>query len=132
MSPTEIVIAAATALFVNFDPEAAENLITPDYIQHNPSVATGRAPVLEIIPILQQSGLEIETHRVIQEGNLVVLHSTYRNAQVFGGDTLVGFDVFRVEDGKVAVHDPRLAARVQGSNQKYPSSGWHTGRCQTL
>ena len=35
---------------------------------------------------------------------MVVLHTTYQNAQAFGADMLVGFDVFRVEDGKVAEH----------------------------
>ena len=31
-------------------------------------------------------------------------HSTYTNAQLFGGDAIVGFDVFRVEDVKVQEH----------------------------
>ncbi len=38
------------------------------------------------------------------EGDLVVLHNTYDNAVAFGAETLVAFDVFRVEDGRVAEH----------------------------
>lgn len=104
MTPTETVLAAFAALFVTFDPEAAEQLLAPDYIQHNPMVPTGAAPIIGFVPALQASGVSAMTHRVIAEGDLVVLHNTYENAQAFGGDTLVGFDVFRVDGGKVVEH----------------------------
>jgi predicted SnoaL-like aldol condensation-catalyzing enzyme len=104
MTPTEIVIAFATAAFVNFDVDVARSLLKPDYIQHNPTVPTGAEPVLGFIPALKDSGITVETHRIIAEGNFVVLHNTYRNAAAFGADTLIGIDVFRVEDGKVAEH----------------------------
>lgn len=109
MTPTEIVMAALTALFVDFDAEAAKSHIADDYIQHNPAVPTGLAPVLEFLPALKESGISADVHRVIADGDLVVLHSTYHNAQAFGGETLVAFDVFRVEDGKVAEHWDNLA-----------------------
>ncbi len=104
MTPKEIVLEAVAAIFINFDPSAAVQLLTPGYIQHNPAVPTGAAPILGFLPGLKESGIEVETHRVISEGDMVVLHTTYNNAQAFGADTLVGFDVFRVEDGKVAEH----------------------------
>lgn len=104
MTPSEIVLAAVAAIFVDFDAEAASPLLADDYIQHNPGVPTGAAPVLAFIPGLKDSGISVETHRIIAEGDLVVLHNTYTNAQAFGGDTLVAFDVFRVENGKVAEH----------------------------
>lgn len=104
MTPKQIVLDAVAAIFINFDATAAEQLLAEDYIQHNPAVPTGAAPVLGFIPGLKQSGIGVDIHRVIAQDDLVVLHSTYTNAQAFGGDTLVGFDVFRVEDGKVAEH----------------------------
>lgn len=104
MTPTEIVIAFATAAFVNFDVDAARDLLKPDYIQHNPNVPTGAEPILGFIPALKETGITVETHRIIAEGDFVVLHNTYRNAAAFGADKLVGFDVFRVEGGKVAEH----------------------------
>lgn len=109
MSVKEIVLNAVTAIFINFDPQAAEQLLAKDYIQHNPAVPTGAAPILGFIPGLKESGIKVDIHRVIAEDNLVVLHTTYKNAQAFGADTLVGFDVFRVEDGKVAEHWDNLA-----------------------
>ena len=104
MTPKELVLEAVAAIFVNFDATAAEQLLANDYIQHNPAVPTGAAPILGLIPGLKESGIEVDIHRVITEGDMVVLHTAYNNAQAFGADTLVGFDVFRVEDGKVAEH----------------------------
>jgi len=104
MTPTEIVLAAVAAIFVDFSPQAAEPLLAPDYIQHNVAVPTGAAPILGVIPVLQDSGIQMTIHRVVAQDDLVVLHSTYDNAQLFGGDTLVAFDVFRVADGQVVEH----------------------------
>lgn len=50
------------------------------------------------------------THRTFADGNLVVTHNTYENADLFGGPTLVGLDVYRIEDGKVAEHWDNLQA----------------------
>lgn len=104
MTPQELVLAAVASIFVDFDVDAAKTLLAPDYIQHNVAVPTGADPILGFIPALEESGIEPTTHRVISEGDLVVLHSTYDNAQAFGAETLVAFDVFRVEDGQVAEH----------------------------
>ena len=89
MTPVEVVLAFATAVFVNFDTNAAEELVKPEYIQHNPAVPTGAAPILGFIPALKDSGIAADVHRVIAEDDLVVIHSTYNNAQLFGGETLV-------------------------------------------
>lgn len=99
-----LVVRAVTTLFADFDVEAAAELLAEDYIQHNPGVPTGAQPVLDFLPVLQESGLSATPHRVLADGDLVVLHSTYENASLFGGETLIGFDVFRVEDGLLAEH----------------------------
>lgn len=113
MSIKEIVLNAVTAIFIQFNPEAAEKLLSKDYIQHNPAVPTGAAPILGFIPGLKENGIKVITHRVITAGDLVVLHNTYENAQAFGAPTLVAFDVFRVEDGKVAEHWDNLQAPIK-------------------
>lgn len=104
MSPKELVIALFTAAFADHDPEAARQLVTPDYIQHNPQIPTGAEGLVGLIPLVAQSGMTATTHRIITEGDLVVLHSTFDNADAFGAPTLAAFDIFRVEDGKVAEH----------------------------
>ncbi len=121
MSSKELALRAVAAIFSDFDPQAAERLLTPDYIQHNPGVPTGAAPILGFIPGLEESGIEVVVHRVIADGDLVVLHSTYDNAQAFGAERLVGFDVFRVENGRVAEHwdnlTPAAAPNTSGHTQ---------------
>ncbi|GAA6207244.1 nuclear transport factor 2 family protein [Cognatishimia sp. WU-CL00825] len=112
MTPTEIVLAAVSALFINFDQQAATELLDPGYIQHNPYVPTGAAPIIGFIPALKESGLEITTHRVIAEGDLVVTHNTYENAQLFGAEAWVAFDIFRVANGKVIEHWDNLQVPV--------------------
>ena len=104
MSPKELVIALFTAAFVDHDPAAARQLVTPTYIQHNPQVPTGVEGLMGLIPLVAQSGMTLTTHRIISEGDLVVLHSTFDNAEAFGAPKLAAFDVFRVEEGKVAEH----------------------------
>lgn len=104
MSPKDLVIALFTAAFVDHDPDAARTLVTPDYIQHNPAIATGADALVDLISFVEQSGMTVTTHRIITEGDLVVLHSTFDNAQTLGAPTIPAFDVFRVADGKVAEH----------------------------
>lgn len=104
MTPKEIVLALFTAAFVDHDPEAAQPLVTPDYIQHNPQVPTGSDGLMGLIPLVEQSGMTATTHRIITEGNMVVLHNTYDKADAFGASSLAAFDIFRVENGKVAEH----------------------------
>ncbi|MEM7048197.1 MAG: nuclear transport factor 2 family protein [Acidobacteriota bacterium] len=110
MEPKQIVLSAFAALFSDFDPQAAEQHLAPGYVQHNPAVPTGAAPILGLLPALRDSGLKVETHRVLADGDYVALHNTYRNAQAFGADEMVAFDIFRVEDGRVAEHWDNLAA----------------------
>ncbi|MEI8146897.1 MAG: nuclear transport factor 2 family protein [Alphaproteobacteria bacterium] len=112
MTPKDIALAAFRSIFVDFDVVTAERLLAADYVQHNVGVPTGAAPILGFIPALKQSGIRGTIHRVIAEDNLVVLHGTYENAQAFGGDVLVAFDVFRVENGKVAEHWDNLQPLV--------------------
>ena len=104
MPAKELVIALFTAAFIDHDPDAARALVTPDYIQHNPRIETGAEGLVGLIPVVEQSGMTVTTHRVISEGDLVVLHSTFDNAHALGAETVTAFDVFRVEDGKVAEH----------------------------
>jgi len=120
MTPKEIVQNAIAAMFTGFEPDAAEQLLAADYNQHNPTVPIGAAPILDFIPGLKDSGVVLTTHRVIAEGDFVVLHNTYENAHAFGAPTLVAFDVFRVENGKVAEHwdnlQPPAAPNPSGRN----------------
>lgn len=46
MTTTELAAATLDALFTDFDPAAAAELLAPDYIQHNPVNELGLTEVL--------------------------------------------------------------------------------------
>ncbi|HGG65299.1 MAG TPA: hypothetical protein ENK34_12070 [Rhodobacteraceae bacterium] len=120
-TPAKIAREMMQAVFTTFDAEAATDLLAENYIQHNPAVPTGRAPIIGFIPALQESGIALTTHRTISDGQFVVMHNSYDSAQLFGADKLVGFDVFRIKNGNVAEHWDNLTAKTppnpSGHNQ---------------
>lgn len=104
MTPQELALALLTAVFSDYDPEAARAVLAPDYIQHNLTIPTGADGLINLIPILQENGVGVATHRVIVDGDYVVTHNTFENADIFGAAQLASFDVFRIEDGLLAEH----------------------------
>ncbi|MGB0524195.1 MAG: nuclear transport factor 2 family protein [Flammeovirgaceae bacterium] len=95
---------AQTAFFKTYNEADMRTYFTENYIQHNPHVPTGLTPVLEILPTLKKAGLTCTTHRMLQDGDFIVMHNTYDNAEVFGAKEMIAFDVWRMENGKVAEH----------------------------
>ena len=106
---------AVQAIFIDFDQDAARALISDNYIQHNPHVPTGADALISVIPALKEANFKATNVRLLAEGDLVVAHNIYENAQAFGAEKLVAFDVFRIEDGKLAEHWDNLQALVPAS-----------------
>ena len=69
------------------------------YIQHNLAVADGLAGVKALLQSLPRGATKVNTVRVLQDGNFVILHTDYN---FFGPK--VGFDIFRFEDGRIVEH----------------------------
>ncbi len=99
-----VTIEALDALFNKKNEEKVKTLFTKTYIQHNPHVPTGLEPIVGFLPVLEKAGTTIKTHRVFQDGDFVITHNTYNNAEALGAKEIVTFDVFRMEGGKVAEH----------------------------
>lgn len=106
----ETALKAQDAFFKDFSADAVKKYFREDYIQHNPHVPTGLAPVLGFLQPLKESGISATTHRILQDGDYIILHNEYKNAKLFGGDHLIAFDVWRMQDGKVAEHWDNLTA----------------------
>lgn len=106
-------LKAQDALFKDYDAAAVSQYFKADYIQHNPNVPTGIEPIIGFLPALQAAETSVTTHRVLQDGPFIILHNSYNNAEAFGGKELVAFDVWRMEDGKVAEHWDNLQALVK-------------------
>jgi predicted SnoaL-like aldol condensation-catalyzing enzyme len=87
-----------------------EELVRPDYIQHNAMAPDGRDGLLAFVSALQASGgTAVTIHRKLTNGDYVALHSTYGT----GDARRVAFDVFRLEGGQLAEHWDALQAWVE-------------------
>ena len=104
MSKKETVGTFLGAVMQN-DPTTMRALANANYIQHNPFIPTGLEPFIEMLPILQENGTTAENVRMFVDGNYVFMHNIWRNAQPFGAEEMVSFDIIRIdENGKVAEH----------------------------
>ena len=92
--------------------ELAEKYMAESYIQHNPNVPTGRAAFAEFFskfakPKPIEPRVKAPLVAVVAEGNLVIL-SFVREAtdpkDAAKKYTTTWFDMFRIEDGKIAEH----------------------------
>lgn len=82
---------------------------TPDYfdgdayIQHNTGIADGVSGLSDALAALAEQGIEMiydTTHLVLAEGDMVLAISE----GAFGGEPTAYFDLWRVQDGKIAEH----------------------------
>lgn len=98
-----------------------DELVRPDYIQHNAQAEDGREGLIGFVSALlaPQGGTDVTIHRTLASGDYVALHSTYGS----GAARQVAFDVFRLEGGQLAEHWDALqswvepAATVSGRTQ---------------
>lgn len=99
-----LVVEFYNAFFNDHDISAAERFVAEDYIQHNPSVPDGRAPIIEFFSdnFQKNPGRSSRIVRTAAEGDLVWLHVHSRQNEADRGLAVV--DIFRVEDGKIAEH----------------------------
>ena len=99
-----LVLAFYDAAFSKLDAEQAATYLAPGYIQHNPEVANGIAPLQDYVRWIRantpQSRASIK--RVLADGDLVMLHVHSQDKPGERGVAVV--DIFRVADGKIAEH----------------------------
>lgn len=99
-----------TKVFQTRNMALAPNYVAEDYIQHNPNIPTGRQPIVDYFGKFERLPEKSEIDNlvsIVAERDLVVLaflreipdpnnpQKTY---------TTTWFDMFRIEDGKIAEH----------------------------
>ena len=100
MTNKELVKTAMTALFGNRDLTALEKYWDHGYIQHNPHMPNGTDFFRSMIPTLKPD-FKYEPGLVIEDGDFVMIHGRYVG---WAGKTMIGVDIFRVKNGKLAEH----------------------------
>ncbi len=73
------------------------------YIQHNPQIADGLSGLGHALEYMASQGLVMKfdkVHKVLGEGNFVLAV----NEGSFGGEPTSFYDLFRIENGKIAEH----------------------------
>ncbi|MDV2686797.1 nuclear transport factor 2 family protein [Alkalihalophilus lindianensis] len=80
--------------------KAVEDFISSEkYIQHNLDFENGREGLIGSLDYLKSVGTKVDVKRVIEDGDLVAVHSEYE----LNGPKAV-FDIFRFENGKIVEH----------------------------
>ncbi len=107
MTPTDktaankaLVVALIRGAFVDRDPTVFDRLLASDYRQHNPQIPDGPAGIKAVGATLP-AGFSYQPGMVVAEGDYVMIHGRYVG---WGPKPVVGVDIFRVADGKVAEH----------------------------
>ncbi|ENX33901.1 hypothetical protein F889_02565 [Acinetobacter colistiniresistens] len=83
--------------------EFSERYLADQYIQHNPWIENGKEPFISFFEQLFQDdpAAKYEIKRVIAEGDLVAVHM---RSKLSNEPENAGFDIFRVENGKIVEH----------------------------
>jgi predicted SnoaL-like aldol condensation-catalyzing enzyme len=97
-------------LFIDKDVAAVDRYFGPEYIQHNPDVASGTEALKGLAGYLATNeNFNVQSFRMIGEGDLVATHSIYEG---FAEVPLVAFDVFRIENDRIVEHWDNLTPVV--------------------
>jgi predicted SnoaL-like aldol condensation-catalyzing enzyme len=83
---------------------AISDYVAFDYIQHNPHVPNGRAPLESFLSgfFQQMPQASFTVVRLVAEGDLVVAHCLFKANEADRGTAVV--DVYRVADGMLVEH----------------------------
>jgi predicted SnoaL-like aldol condensation-catalyzing enzyme len=98
-----------TTVLIGRDVDAAPRFLREDYIQHNPQVPTGLKGFMDAFRARFAQKLPPDYKRellnVIGEGDMVVIYARQTWTSHDGQHhQALGFDMFRVQDGKIAEH----------------------------
>jgi predicted SnoaL-like aldol condensation-catalyzing enzyme len=95
-----LVLAGITGVFVDRDPTILDRLFSDDYKQHNPQIPNGTAAIKSILEKLSPD-FRYQPGVVVADGDYVMVHGRYVG---WGPKPMVGVDIFRVANGKIAEH----------------------------
>jgi len=101
----KLVTDAVTMLFIQHKvDQAVDTYFDPNYIQHNPLVPTGSAPMRGFFKqfYVDHPDSTIEISHVLADGDLVAVHYRFKMGAQDRGMAVV--DIFRVSNGHIQEH----------------------------
>jgi predicted SnoaL-like aldol condensation-catalyzing enzyme len=109
-----LVLKALTELFDDQDVSALDRYFTDSFIQHSPGVPDGLDPVRGVFAA---STLHHQVGMVAADGDIVMVH---RRIEGVGPKPVVGVDIYRIEDGRIAEHWDVLQEEVSPTVSGHP------------
>ena len=117
----EVNLALVRGLFDEvlnpMDSGAVDRFIAPGYIQHNPNVETGRAPLKAFLDFIRDESPQAvhDVKRMFADADHVIVHYHVRRWPDDAGFAVI--DIFRIENGLIAEHwDVSQDVRLDGPN----------------
>ncbi len=107
---TAVVLAYLDTVFNKHEVEQAFRLyVSPQYRQHNPSIADGNAAAMEALTHFTHElypEVRLEVKRTVAQGDLVAVHSRYfmHSADRDSGKGQAVVDIYRLEHRKIVEH----------------------------
>jgi len=98
----ELVTAYFRQMFEEKNVEAAmQAYVAPDIIQHDPYLPDGAAAIADFfVPYFEQHPQSsVEIKRVLADGNMVTVHSLWKESPEDNGQAAV--DIYRVDAGRI-------------------------------
>jgi len=110
-----LVLRVLTELFADRNVSAIDRYYTDNLIQHDPRFPDGtdglRAAVTANTNLQYQAGM------VAANGDIVMVHGRYEG---LGPKPMVGVDIYRIEDGRIAEHWDVLQEEVSPTSSGHP------------
>lgn len=104
-SSKDIVVAFFRMMYQDKEVEQAMNTyVSNDLVQHDPYLPSGAAAMTDFfVPYFEQHPqASADIKRVIAEGDVVVVHSLWKESPEDAGQAMI--DIFRVDKGKIVEH----------------------------
>ena len=98
----ELVVTADRELFTNHDVTALDRYFSPNYVEHSPLVANGLQGLRDLVASAPDMRHDVARVLVDEANGLVALHGSYPGLDP--DNLYVGFDIYRVADGKIVEH----------------------------
>ena len=82
---------------------AFETYVVPDYVQHNPGIADGRAAAIAALePKFSRPAARFTIQRILVDGEFAMIHLHGQPDSASRGGAVA--DIYRLKDGKIVEH----------------------------